>query len=320
MPDPVTGLIAGGTALVGGAIQAKGAEKASKNQAKMQVQATEASAAAARQAIEEVRTMYASAEEILAPFMDLVPQQIQELGLYQRAGAAAAPGLETIAGAAGPAFQAQAAIAGLEGPEAQREAIANIESSPEFQAMVRQGEEAILQGASATGGLRGGNVQAALAQFRPAMLNRFVQQQYERLGGLTRGATGVAGELYGTGLSTTENLLQRGFGAVSDVAANRQGLGNRIANIITGQGQAEAQGLMNIGAAQAGREVGQAGAIGGAISDIGRTYGLQQAGAFGGSAPMAPVSTATPVYQAPFAGGYNPAAININAGLSTPII
>ena len=186
--------------------------------------------------------------------------------------------------------------------------------------MVRQGEEAILQGASATGGLRGGNVQAALAQFRPAMLNRFVQQQYERLGGLTRGATGVAGELYGTGLSTTENLLQRGFGAVSDVAANRQGLGNRIANIITGQGQAEAQGLMNIGAAQAGREVGQAGAIGGAISDIGRTYGLQQAGAFGGSAPMAPVSTATPVYQAPFAGGYNPAAININAGLSTPII
>jgi len=46
----------------------------------MQVQATEASAAAARQAIDEVRKMYASAEEILAPFMDLVPQQIQELG------------------------------------------------------------------------------------------------------------------------------------------------------------------------------------------------------------------------------------------------
>ena len=54
-----------------------------------------------------------------------------------------------------------------------------------FQALARQGEEAMLQQASATGGLRGGNLQGALAQFRPQMLAQAIEDQYSRLGGMT---------------------------------------------------------------------------------------------------------------------------------------
>lgn len=84
-----------------------------------------------------------------------------------------------------PALEAQQAALGLRGPAAQAKYVAGQEASPIFQALARQGEEGILQQASATGGLRGGNVQGALAQFRPALLNQFLTQQYERLGGMT---------------------------------------------------------------------------------------------------------------------------------------
>jgi len=70
------------------------------------------------------------------------------------------------------AFKQQQALIGAQGPEAQRAAIAALEQGPAVQALTQQGENALLQRASATGGLRGGNVQAALAQFRPQMLNQ----------------------------------------------------------------------------------------------------------------------------------------------------
>jgi len=103
--------------------------------------------------------------------------------------------LEPYVAAGGPALEAQMGALGLRGPEAQQAYVSQQEQNPAFQALARQQEEAILQNASATGGLRGGNVQGALAQFRPALLNQFLEQQYERLGGMTalgqRSAAGV---------------------------------------------------------------------------------------------------------------------------------
>jgi len=110
------------------------------------------------------------------------------------------------------ALSAQQALIGLAGPEAQAEAIRNIEMSPQFTSMVAQGENAMLQNASATGGLRGGNTQAALAQFRPNLLSGLIQQQYQNLGGLTTtglnaaAGTGQAGMQTGANVS---NLLQQ---------------------------------------------------------------------------------------------------------------
>jgi hypothetical protein len=104
------------------------------------------------------------------------------------------------------AISQQQALIGLQGPEAQQQAIAGFEQSPLFQSLVKQGEEAILQQGAATGGLRGGNIQAALSQFRPQVLNSLIEQQYNRLGGLTSiGQSSAAGQ--GTsGISSASNI------------------------------------------------------------------------------------------------------------------
>ena len=146
MPDPVTALVVGGTSLVSSAV----GSKAAKGAGQLQYDAAMAGVDETRAAREEMRGL-----------------------------------LEPYVAAGGPALQAQMAALGLAGPEAQQAYVAQQEQSPAFQALARQQEEALLQNASATGGLRGGNVQGALAQFRPALLNQFLEQQYGRLGGMT---------------------------------------------------------------------------------------------------------------------------------------
>lgn len=83
------------------------------------------------------------------------------------------------------ALTSQQNLLGLNGNDAQQTAINNIQNSSAYQTALKQGENSILQNASATGGLRGGNTQAALEQYSPTLLNQMVQQQYSNLGGLT---------------------------------------------------------------------------------------------------------------------------------------
>jgi hypothetical protein len=99
--------------------------------------------------IEEQRRQFDEIQKLLSP--------------YVQAGTGAISGFQPFQEAGAQAFEQQQALAGLRGPEAQQAAIAQIEQSPFLQAQIRQGEEAMLQRASATGGLRGGNIQAALA-------------------------------------------------------------------------------------------------------------------------------------------------------------
>lgn len=208
MPDPVTGLIVGGTSLVGGAMQSSAAKKAGRQQA----QAAEAGVAEARAAREELR-------RLLEPY--------------------------TAAGA--PALQQQMAALGLAGPEAQAQYVSAQEESPIFQALARQGEEAILQRASATGGLRGGNVQGALAQFRPQLLNQFLEQQYSRLGGMTalgqQSAAGVGTAGMESARSVADLLAQGGAARAGATLGSAQAWGNvlslpaQFAGMAYGSGQ-----------------------------------------------------------------------------------
>jgi len=118
------------------------------------------------------------------------------------------------------------------GAQAQQQAISQLEQSPTFQALARQGEEGILQNASATGGLRGGNVRGALAQFRPALLNQQIQQQLETLGGISRMGQNAAAGVGTAGVETGRSvgaLMQdtgqaRGYGALGSSAALGGGL------------------------------------------------------------------------------------------------
>jgi hypothetical protein len=119
--------------------------------------------------------------------------------------------LEPYVAAGGPALEAQMGALGLRGTEAQQAYVAEQEQSPIFQALKRQQEESILQNASATGGLRGGNIQGALAQFSPALLNQFLTQQYDRLGGMTAlGQQSAAG--VGTSGMQSANAISDLFG------------------------------------------------------------------------------------------------------------
>lgn len=100
----------------------------------------------------------------------------------------------------------QQALLGLQGPAAQQSAIAGFEQSPYFQSVAKQGENAILQNAAATGGLRGGNVQGALAQFRPQLLDQLIQRQYANLGGLTQIGQASAANQASAGINTGANV------------------------------------------------------------------------------------------------------------------
>ena len=104
------------------------------------------------------------------------------------------------------ALNAQRALLGLAGAEEQQAAINQLQSSPQFEALSRQGEDAILANASATGGLRGGNVQGALAQFRPQMLSNLIQQQFSNLGGITSVGQNAAAMTGNAGMQTAGNI------------------------------------------------------------------------------------------------------------------
>jgi hypothetical protein len=189
-----------------------------KQQAKAAEAASEIQGQAADTAIQEQRRQFDMLTELLRPYVE----------------------------AGTPALQRQQALLGLRGAPEQQAAIGALEQSPLFQSAVRQGEEALLQQASATGGLRGGNIQAALAQFRPAMLQEQIAQQYQNLAGLTSlGQQSAAGQ--GTaGMQTAGaigNLLgQRGAalagGQLAKGSVVRQTFGDilDIAGALSGKG------------------------------------------------------------------------------------
>lgn len=135
-------------------------------------------------------------------------------------------------------LSAQRDLLGLNGPEAQAAAYKQIEQSPIFTGLIKQGETGILQNASATGGLRGGNTQGALAQFRPALLNQLIQQQYSNLGGLTQIGQASAAQQGAGSVQTGANLAnlsaQQGAaiagGQLAQAGIQSQLIGN-LANI-----------------------------------------------------------------------------------------
>jgi hypothetical protein len=134
------------------------------------------------------------------------------------------------------AIGAQGDLLGTNGPEKQAAAIEALRNSPEFEAITKQGEEGILQNASATGGLRGGNTQDALGQFRPAVLSSLIESQFNRLGTIANmgqaSAAGVGSAAQNTGNNVTELLAQQGQARAGAQLAR----GNAQANALNGVG------------------------------------------------------------------------------------
>lgn len=134
--------------------------------------------------------------------------------------------LSPYVGAGEEGLQGQLGILGLGGPGAAQAEIDRISGGAEFAEIVRQGEGAILQNASATGGLRGGNVQRALAEFRPGILSSLLDKQYARYGDLAfQGQASAAG--VGAGATRFGESVARGYGNIGDAQAQAALAGGR---------------------------------------------------------------------------------------------
>ena len=137
----------------------------------------------------------------------------------------------------------QGALIGLGGQQAQQDAISQLEQSPMFTSLLRQGENAMLQNASATGGLRGGNTKSALMQFRPDLLAQVINDQYSKLGGLTQiGQASAAGQA-SAGMQNASNigalLADRGAALAGGQLAKGSVARNTFGDVL---------GLLNVGA------------------------------------------------------------------------
>lgn len=141
-------------------------------------------------------------------------------------------------------------------PRAQQAAIDAIMRSPQFTSAQKLGEGRILANASATGGLRGGNTQAALAQFNPSLLASAINDQYGRLGGLVSIGQNAAAGVGNAGMAT----------------------GNQISGLLQQLGASQAGGALAGGRQQAG----YAGAIGQGLGMFAGLGGFRSLGSANG--------------------------------------
>lgn len=198
------GAAAAAAAVVGGVVSSSSAASAAKTAANAQTSSDNAS-------IAEQDKQFTAIQNLLAP--------------YVNAGTSA--------------LTQQGNIAGTNGAAAQQAAYSAIQQSPAFTSAQQLGNTAILQNASATGGLRGGNVQGALAQFSPALLASTINDQYSRLGNLsTMGANAAAGvgNAGQTNANNVSSLLQ-------SIGASQAGNALAQGNAQTGYANAISNGI-----------------------------------------------------------------------------
>lgn len=116
------------------------------------------------------------------------------------------------------AIAQQMALTGLNGTAQQQDALNALLTGPEFTTALSQGEEAILQNASATGGLRGGNVNNSLARFRADLLASTFANQFGRLGQVSSLGQNAAAGVGNQGIASTNaisDLLQQQGAAIA---------------------------------------------------------------------------------------------------------
>lgn len=227
-------------AVVGSAVvSGVASQAAAKKQARAAGAASEAQTAQAYAAMDQQQAQFDRVRELLQPYVN----------------------------AGNDALGNQRNLVGLNGAEAQLSSINAIKNSPYFDQLVAQGENSIRQNASATGGLRGGNIQGALAQFAPNMLAAAIDQQYQRLGGLS-------------------SLGQNAAAGVGNAGMNAA---NANSQLLTQAGQAQAGGYLGQAAGQVQGINGISSAFGTGLSGLSSyfnspTYSSGITGTSGGNA------------------------------------
>ena len=200
-----------GSAIVGGVMSSRAQSSAARTASRAQQQAAD-------QSIAEQRRQFDAVQQLMAPY---VQSGTTALSRYN-------------------------ALTGLSGEEAQQSMIQQISSGAEYGALVRAGEEGILQSASATGGLRGGNTQSALARFRPEILSSLIRDEYSRLGGMVSMGQNAAAGVGNAGMQLGQNISnqygQIGQAQAGAALARGQATANMWGNIAGSVGLAAGMG------------------------------------------------------------------------------
>lgn len=154
----------------------------------------------------------------------------------------------------------QQALLGLSGTEAQQTAFDQFNESPGQAFLRKRGQKALLAGASATGGLGGGNVQSALQQQGIGFAQQQLNQQQAQLAGIS-----------GTGQSTAVTQAQLGSQFAGNVGQLHQGAAqSRASGLLAQQALEQQQRTADSASSAARREqnIGLATTIGSAIFDL----------------------------------------------------
>lgn len=168
MPPVVIGGVIAATGAIGGAVIASNGAKSAAN----------AQAASNAQAIAAQQAQYKQTRKDLSPWMNTGED----------------------------ALQSQAALLGLSGSGQQKLAIQRLQASPLYQSLFTNGQNTLLANASATGGLRTGNTNDALAQFGRDTLAQVIENQLSNLGGVSSLGEN-AGALVGNAGSNSANSI-----------------------------------------------------------------------------------------------------------------
>ncbi|WDA36399.1 hypothetical protein [Sphingobium sp. YC-XJ3] len=222
-------LIGAATSIIGGNAQKKAASKAADAQVK-----------AAQLAIDEQRRQFDITQQNFAPYLGAGTSALGQIGAllgisspgqtdwaaYVQGNPDALANWNAIRGTQSDTFGGDIAAfgkyhydkdgarrdlspytsGGSDGIAGQQAAIDALKASPLYTSLIRNGEEALLSNASATGGLRGGNTQGALANFRADTLAQVIQQQLANLGGIANMGQGAAGSVGTFGANAATNI------------------------------------------------------------------------------------------------------------------
>lgn len=123
-------------------------------------------------------------------------------------------------------------LTGANGAQQQEAAIEQLQQSPLYQSQMNAGKQAILQSASATGGLRGGNAQLSLAGLGQSTLASTIQQQIGNLQGASQ-----------LGLNAATQTGVNGMNSVNGIVNANAAYGNQV-----GQNAGQQQAAIGYGA------------------------------------------------------------------------
>ncbi len=151
-------------------------------------------------------------------------------------------------------------LVGNNGTDVMRAAVQGLQADPFFQQNLDNANTNLLQTASATGGVRGGNTAMAVGQLSPALLQQYYQNALSNYGNLAQLGLGATGSVAGAGLANAN--AQTGLqGAIGDAQANnfltKGGINARTINGI-GSFLDQAAGVATGGAGGAGFSLSKA--------------------------------------------------------------